>query len=365
MNRLRKILTLGLEKKRAWQLPMIAGLLVLFSLGVCWWYNSRAVKGIRLVDMVDIGDIDGVRWICRWDSEQVNEVADIAEEELDESLFIDYWPILPLFLAIHRGHTDITKVLIEFGAEVNTKVELDLGAGEYCVPKYHKEETSVTALDWATERGQVESVEALIKAGAEVNAKDEDGEMPLHKAMLPFLGDTELIKVLIQGGADVNAKCTTGLDFSGSRKENRPGLYTSGGWTPLHMSVINGKVPLVAVLIKSGASIDARENEGRTPLHWAATLGRTEMAKILLKAGADVNAKTKYGTTPLHWAAFKGNTEMVKILLKAGAEVNARDKDGETPLDSAHKEEMIDLLRKHGAKTGAELDAEAKQGKQE
>ncbi len=30
MNRLGKILTLGLEKKRAWQLPLIAGLLVLW-----------------------------------------------------------------------------------------------------------------------------------------------------------------------------------------------------------------------------------------------------------------------------------------------------------------------------------------------
>ncbi len=29
MNRLLKVLTLGLERKRAWQLPLIAGLLVL------------------------------------------------------------------------------------------------------------------------------------------------------------------------------------------------------------------------------------------------------------------------------------------------------------------------------------------------
>ena len=34
MNRLGKILTLGLEKKRAWQLPLLAGLLLLFGLGV-------------------------------------------------------------------------------------------------------------------------------------------------------------------------------------------------------------------------------------------------------------------------------------------------------------------------------------------
>ncbi len=32
MNRLGKILTLGLEKKRAWQLPIIAGLLVVFTM---------------------------------------------------------------------------------------------------------------------------------------------------------------------------------------------------------------------------------------------------------------------------------------------------------------------------------------------
>ena len=31
MNRLGKILTLGLERKRAWQLPLIAGLLLLFK----------------------------------------------------------------------------------------------------------------------------------------------------------------------------------------------------------------------------------------------------------------------------------------------------------------------------------------------
>ncbi len=47
MNRLRKILTLGLEKKRAWQLPIIATLLALFGLGVRWWFNSRAVHHHR------------------------------------------------------------------------------------------------------------------------------------------------------------------------------------------------------------------------------------------------------------------------------------------------------------------------------
>ncbi len=78
----------------------------------------------------------------------------------------------------------------------------------------------------------------------------------------------------------------------------------------------------------------------------------------------DVNAKSKYETTPLHRAASEGHTEVVKILLKAGAKVNAKNNRGRTPLDYARQKQIKQLLRKHGAKTGKELDAEAKQKKQ-
>jgi len=42
-----------------------------------------------------------------------------------------------------------------------------------------------------------------------------------------------------------------------------------------------------------------------------------------------------------------------------GADVNAKDEEGETPLDWADGE-TADLLRKHGGKTRAELQAEGK-----
>ncbi len=44
-----------------------------------------------------------------------------------------------------------------------------------------------------------------------------------------------------------------------------------------------------------------------------------------------------------------------------GADVNAKDEDGDTPLDMAiglEQPETVDLLRKHGGKTGEELKAE-------
>ncbi len=50
MNRLGKILTLGLEKKRAWQLPVIAVVIVVFGLDFLGFSPSAAIlcsAGIR------------------------------------------------------------------------------------------------------------------------------------------------------------------------------------------------------------------------------------------------------------------------------------------------------------------------------
>ena len=65
----------------------------------------------------------------------------------------------------------------------------------------------------------------------------------------------------------------------------------------------------------------------------------------------------------IHIAAMQGNLEAVKQHIAAGADVNAKDVNGYTPLDWAifNKDtETADLLRKHGGKTGEELEAEGK-----
>ena len=62
-------------------------------------------------------------------------------------------------------------------------------------------------------------------------------------------------------------------------------------------------------------------------------------------------------------AATSGNIEAVKQHIAAGTDVNARRAIGDTPLDGAiqrKRTETIDLLRKHGGKTGEELKAEGK-----
>ena len=66
----------------------------------------------------------------------------------------------------------------------------------------------------------------------------------------------------------------------------------------------------------------------------------------------------KEAATSIHDAAFDGNIYLVKKRLAAGSDVNAKNSDGRTPLDMAifmKKNDVIQLLRKYGGKTGAEL----------
>jgi len=219
----------------------------------------------------------------------------------------------------------------------------------------------------AASHGREEIAELLIAAGADVNFKDGKGRTPLdladwetedllrkhggkygslHKAAAA--GHLENVKELLAAGTDVNAK-------------------NDRGWTPLRQAAGSGHKEIVELLIANGTNVNAKDEGGMTPLHWAADRGHKEIVELLIANGTDVNAKSKDGWTPLHQAASEGHKETVELLIAKGADVNAKIKDGRTPLDQAeaswsspNRNEIIDLLCKHGGKTGEELKAEGK-----
>ena len=55
---------------------------------------------------------------------------------------------------------------------------------------------------------------------------------------------------------------------------------------PLHVAVAGGHIEAVKLLLKHGASLDARSLEGHTPIALAQSLGHAAVAKILLSAEA-------------------------------------------------------------------------------
>ncbi len=147
-------------------------------------------------------------------------------------------------------------------------------------------------------------------------------------------GRTTRVITLIKRGADVNAK-------------------EEDGWTALMHTAYEGHTETVTALIENGADVNAKDNIGRTALRVAASEGHTETVTVLIENGADVNAKDKYGYTPL----MLGNTEIVTALIENGADVNAKDNKGRTALGFAvskgNTKTTIALI-----KNGADLNIE-------
>ena len=292
----------------------------------------------------------------------------------------------PLHWASEYGHTEIVKVLLEAGAEVNTPDTL------YDEDDPYNDRTS---LHYAAYFGHKNVAKLLIDNGADVNVKDEDGETPLHDAARE--GHKEIAKLLIDNGADVNVKDTFNKTPLHVVAEDRRWttiwhtaiaelLITNGAdvdaktkydnITPLHNAIRYEHTDMARELIKAGADVNAKDREWDTPLHLAAQKGNTELARLLIDKGADVNAKykndvngalnqvfsysgfsviatEKYGSSPLHRAADYGRTALAGLLIDKGADVKAKDDMFKTPLDLAEKsghKNTVKLLTQNGGK---------------
>jgi hypothetical protein len=156
----------------------------------------------------------------------------------------------------------------------------------------------------------------LASAGADVNLPigNPGGETPLIRAIAA--GDLVMVKLLLEKGADVN------LPWKGPRS-----------WTPLMFAHDNPE--MLQELIVAGADLNARTTAdwislpsgrlvsrpgGQTTLHLAALEGNAEAVRTLLRAGAEVELKAEDGLAALDYAVKLGAvTESAEALVEAGA----------------------------------------------
>jgi ankyrin repeat protein len=113
-------------------------------------------------------------------------------------------------------------------------------------------------------------------------------------------------------------------------------------------------------LIRRGADVHTRSNDGFTALMFAAQVGDADSARVLIGGGANPNdVMPKTGLTPLIVAAATSRTEVAALLLDTGADPEAVAADGFTPLHYAaqNKEavKMVSALLRHGAKLDVRL----------
>jgi len=181
--------------------------------------------------------------------------------------------------------------------------------------------------------GAYEKVLQLVDSGANADYYAKGGDRPLFRAVKS--GNIDVVKLLLEKGADPNVSFD---DATGS---------------PLDSAVLGGDPEMVRLLIAGGAKVNYKMRGAYTALHSACLAKESpsslEIVAVLLESGAEVNAVTHIGLTPLMNAVEADNTSLVKLLLSRGADPSIKNFQGRTALDIAVKNrkngEIIRLLK--------------------
>nr|XP_023011647.1 protein fem-1 homolog C [Leptinotarsa decemlineata] len=124
--------------------------------------------------------------------------------------------------------------------------------------------------------------------------------------------------------------------------------------TPLWCAAVSGKLPVVEILLRHGADINAVSDTGSTPVRSACFMTHYDIVEHLVKHGADINRPNYNGGTCLINSVQ--SARLCDFLLKNRADVNARDIQNKTALHYAIQEHRIEstmLLLKSGANYNA------------
>ena len=187
----------------------------------------------------------------------------------------------PLMLAIHAGHGEIARQLLEAGA----RVEAINALGE-------------TALSEAAFAGDEDIADRLLKADAAPGAIDRYGKSVICYAAAR--GAARLVGHLIDAGVDPNARYGGALTAL---------MWAAG---PPDVTQPERAVETVRLLIARGAEVDLVDDRGRSALMIASGLNRLETARALLDAGAERARKDNAGKTAADLAA----TDEMRALLR-------------------------------------------------
>ena len=185
-------------------------------------------------------------------------------------------------------------------------------------------------------------IERLLQSGVDINTQHPtSGTTALMIASSYYYYD-DMVRYLIRNGADVNLKDNEGK--------------TALLWAS------SNSLPNAKILVENGAKVNITANDGMTPF-LQATLGVSsgkvpiELCELLRKNGANVNSelsrKNAKGWTALHYAVVNNDANLIKYLIKHGANVNKFTAEGSSPLSLAKlndNQEIIKILMNASAK---------------
>ena len=209
----------------------------------------------------------------------------------------------PLMHALNTFQAQIVPELLKLGADANAR-DFD----------------GVTPLSLCARNADAATMRLLMAAGGKIDAKDYASDGVARMALR--YGTAEVFQLVLDAGFDVNAKLPS----------NIPDEF----YSPLHLASSNGNTPVVELLLKKGADMEARGGSyAATALLYAITADRFSTLKSLIQSGARLDVTNSRGNGALKYAAFNNPTpSCFETLLAAG-----------TPLVGSQKEILGNVWR--------------------
>lgn len=124
-----------------------------------------------------------------------------------------------------------------------------------------------------------------------------------------------------------------------------PARSDTGADRDLIAAAARGDAAGVGRLLRAGASVAARDAQGRTALLLATRGNHVEAARLLIAARADVNAKDNIQDSPLLYAGAEGRNEILRMALDAGADLKSTNRYGGTALIPAAHHGHVETVR--------------------
>ena len=263
--------------------------------------GPESLQPLDILSAVKNGDLDRVRALLKQDPELIR-----AKDEYKNSL---------LRVALLENDSTMARLLIESGIDLN----------------YAREDIGGSEIFGAIDVGSFEITKLILEKGADIHSIRRWDNTPLEAAVLG--GHKEIAYFLVDKGAALDAQGPKAPRFlraalgAGMDRITNQLIKVKGvdfgnvnalGDTLLHAAARSGETTFIGLLVEKGLDPNARNVYGWTPLHTAASLGHSLMVETLVKNGADKRARTKDGQTPLNLADALGQKELSAFLKKKG-----------------------------------------------